>query len=558
LQGNNNTYFKVIATAKHFAVHSGSEYNRHFFDAVVNKEDLFNTYLPAFESLVKDGKVYSIMGAYNRINGVPACANAFLLDTLLRKKWGFKGYVVSDCGAINDIYKYHKYTPTLSKAGAMAVQAGCDLTCGNEYINIEASVKDGFISEAVIDTSVKRLQLALLKLGMYDNDSLVQYQQIPYKENNSPQNNLLAKQAALESMVLLKNKNKLLPLSKNYKTIAVVGPYAADNNVLQGNYNGTPEQPVHFLNGIKNKVGNSINIITSNFIYKPEKTYANTQHLQDSIALTVQSVKDAELIIFCGGISAKVEGEESKLEIQGFFHGDRTDITLPDVQLKTLQALKQMGKPIVLVLTNGSALAINWENENIDAIVDAWYPGQQGGNALADILFGDANPCGKLPVTFYQSVKDLPEFEDYSMHNRTYKYFKGKVLYPFGFGLSYASFTCRLQSNSATQRKVTEKDIITIPVVLSNNSAIDGKETIQVYASGKNNPNFKPIKLLVAFNKVMVKAKEQKTVLLKIPVSKLRQYDLSLNDYKVYKGDYLFQIGNSSADTQCAITVHVQ
>ena len=548
LQGNDPKYFKVIATAKHYAVHSGSEHNRHIFDAVVSKSDMFDTYLPAFESLVKEGKVYSIMGAYNSVNGAPACASKFLLDTVLRKKWGFKGYVVSDCGAIDDIFKNHHYARSQAEASALAVKAGCDLTCGNEYISMESAVADGKITEKEIDLSVTRLMLALLKLGMFDNNELVKYASIPFTENNTPTHDALAKRASLESMVLLQNKSNILPLNTSFagKTIAVVGPFANDKTVLNGNYNGSPSTPVSFLAGIKNKFGNSATIITSNFIKKPEKSYASDASREDSIAKTITSCKDADLVIFCGGIDATVEGEESKIDLKGFYKGDRTDLLLPEVQLNTLKALKAAGKKVILVLTNGSALALNWENENLDGIIDAWYPGQQGGNSLAEILAGTYNPSGKLPVTFYKSEKDLPEFEDYNMNGRTYKYFTGTPLYPFGYGLSYSKF--EYSDISLSKNSGISSDSITATLTVKNSSTIDGTEVVQLYASAKNITAFRAIKTLIGFTKTAIKAGESKKVTIKFSVNTLRQFDEKKDDYTVYAGKYDIGVGSSSGD----------
>ena len=553
LQGNDSKYFKVIATAKHYAVHSGSEHNRHIFDAVVSKSDMFDTYLPAFESLVKEGKVYSIMGAYNSVNGAPACANKFLLDTVLRKKWGFKGYVVSDCGAIGDIYNHHHYAKSQAEASALAVKAGCDLTCGNEYMAMESAVADGTIAEKELNVSVTRLMLALFKLGIFDDNALVKYSQIPYSENNTPEHDALAKKASSESMVLLQNKSKLLPLNPptggqrgTSKTIAVVGPFANDKGVLNGNYNGTPAAPVTFLQGIKNKLGSSATIITNNFIKKPERSYASDANRDDSIAKAVDACKDADIVIFCGGIDPTVEGEESKIDLKGFYKGDRTDLNLPEVQLNTLKALKAAGKKVILVLTNGSALALNWENENLDGIVEAWYPGQQGGNALADILTGAYNPCGRLPITFYKSEKDLPEFEDYNMKGRTYKYFTGTPLYPFGYGLSYSSFE---YSNLHLSKSIaTPSDSITASIEVKNTSAIDGTDVVELYVSAKDITKFKPIKTLVGFTKATIKAGETQKVTIKFAVKSVRQYDETKDDYTVYPGEYEIGAGASSGD----------
>ncbi len=553
LQGNDPKYFKVIATAKHYAVHSGSEHNRHIFDAVVSKADMFDTYLPAFESLVKEGKVYSIMGAYNRVNGAPACASNYLLDSVLRKKWGFKGYVVSDCGAIGDIFRNHHYAKSQPEASALAVKAGCDLTCGGEYLSMEKAVANGTITEKELDISVNRLMLALFKLGMFDDNSMVSYSKIPFSENNTPEHDALAKQTALESMVLLQNKSKLLPLSPtalsnggNKQTIAIIGPFANDKYVLNGNYNGTPSSPVTFLQGLQNKLGSSATIITNNFIKKPEKVYSSEANRDDSIAKAVSACKDADLVIFCGGIDASVEGEESKIDMKGFYKGDRTDLNLPEVQLNALKALKAAGKKVILVVTNGSALALNWENENLDGIVEAWYPGQQGGNALAEILTGEYNPTGRLPLTFYKSEKDLPEFEDYNMKGRTYKYFTGTPLYPFGYGLSYADFS--FNNLSLSKNTAIKNDSITVTVDVKNTSAVDGSEVVEVYASAKNITQYRAVKSLIGFVKLPVKAGETQKATIRIAVNSLRQFDEKLNDYKVYSGEYQIGVGKSSSD----------
>ncbi|HTN35766.1 MAG TPA: glycoside hydrolase family 3 C-terminal domain-containing protein [Arachidicoccus sp.] len=546
LQGNDPKYFKTIATAKHFAIHSGSEYNRHIFNAVVSKRDMFDTYLPAFEALVKQGHVYSLMGAYNSVDGVPACANKFLLDTVLRNKWGFKGYVVSDCGAITDIYQGHKYVTTKDLAAAAAVNAGCDLTCGNEYIALEEAVKKGEITEKQINVSVSRLLLALFKLGIFDSKDRVAYKNIPFSENNSDPHNALSKQAALESMVLLQNKGGILPLSSDIKTLAVVGPYAGDTAVLLGNYNGLPTRPITFLEGIRQAAGGNTKVITSNFIKGPDKDYQSIKNMQDSVRLLVEHCAEADVVVFCGGLTPAVEGEESGVDKKGFFHGDRTTIDLPDVQKAALKALKASGKKVVLVLTNGGMLAVNWASENLDGILEAWYPGQNGGAAVADILFGRYSPAGRLPITFYKSLGDLPEFEDYSMKGRTYRYFTGTPLYPFGYGLSYARFNyahIKLSGNSAQPA-----DSVTVYVQVKNESKVDGDEVVQVYGSAVNIASFRPVKTLLGFKRVHIIAGTSQEVAIKFAVTELRMYDTQKGDYTVYKGDYTLYAGSSSAD----------
>jgi len=538
LQGNDPKYFKAIATAKHFAVHSGPEPLRHSFDATVSKEDLYETYLPAFEALVKEGKVYSLMGAYNRLYGKPCCASDFLLGDVLRKKWGFEGYVVSDCGAIDDIYTYHKVMPSAKEASAKAVLAGCDLTCGTEYGALEKAVADRLISIKDIDKSVKRLFLAQFKLGMFDPESMVAYARIPYSENNTPAHNKVSLEVAHQSMVLLKN-NGALPLSLKYKKIAVIGPNANDTEVLLGNYNGNPTNPVSVLQGIKDNAGQDVEIIY-------EKGMKSCTEIGENKDLALSAANKADVVIFVGGISPRLEGEEMPVKIEGFKGGDRTNINLPKEQEELLKALKETGKPVILVLLSGSALAVNWEDENLPAILQAWYPGQQGGNAVADVLFGKYNPAGRLPITFYKSIEDLPSFEDYGMKGRTYKYFDGKVLYPFGHGLSFSTF--KYNSAKVTVSSVKAGQPTVVEVSITNKSKIAGDEVVQIYAASKSIKAFRPVKALVGFSRVTIPA--GKTVSVKIPVNQfsMRQFDESKDDYTVYPGVYELMIGASSSD----------
>ena len=546
LQGNDPKYFKVIATAKHFAVHSGPESSRHTFDAIPSKRDFYETYLPAFEALVKEGKVYSIMGAYNRVYGKPACASDLLLKELLRDKWGFAGYVVSDCGAISDFFHGHHFVSDAKEASAAAVKAGCDLTCGGEYVALEQAVAAGLINIKDIDVSVKRLFLARFKLGMFDPVSMVSYANIPISQNNTPEHNRVALDVARQSMVLLKN-NGILPLSKTIKTIAVIGPNSDNLDVLLGNYNGTPTNPVNVLQGIRNRAGKNVEIIF-------EKGMASYNEKGSSDAIPSETRKQAALeaaaksdaVIFVGGISPRLEGEEMRVTMEGFSGGDRTSLNLPKDQEELLKALKATGKPVILVLMSGSALAVNWENENLPAILQAWYPGQEGGNAVADVLFGNYNPGGRLPITFYKSAEDLPKFDDYSMNGRTYKYFEGKALYPFGHGLSYAKF--KYNSAKVTLPAIKAGQQTFVQVSVTNTSKLSGDEVVQVYASAKGVKGFRPMKSLAGFERVTIPA--GKTVVVKIPVNPtaLRQFDEAKNDYTIVPGTYQLLIGASSSD----------
>jgi beta-glucosidase len=545
LQGNDPKYFKVIATAKHFAVHSGPEQLRHSFDAVPSKQDLFETYLPAFEALVKEGKVYSIMGAYNALYGKPACASDLLMKDLLRNKWGFQGYVVSDCGAIYDFYNGHKMYPGAKEASAAAVLAGTDLTCGTEYVALEQAVAEGLISVSDIDVSIKRLFLARFKLGMFDPASMVSYANIPFSENNTPEHDRLSLDVAHQSMVLLKN-NGILPLGNKFKKILVVGPNSDNLDVLLGNYNGNPSNPVNVIQGIRNKADKNTEIIFEKGMASYARNLTIDPNAEAKKKAALEAAAKSDVVIFVGGISPRLEGEEMKVNMEGFSGGDRTNLDLPKEQEELLKALKATGKPIVLVLMSGSALSVNWEDENLPAILQAWYPGQEGGNAVADVLFGNYNPGGRLPITFYKSVNDLPKFEDYSMKGRTYKYFEGKALYPFGYGLSYSTF--KYNTAKVTVPVISAGQQTFVEVNVTNTSKIAGDEVVQVYVSSKTVKGFRPLKSLAGFERVNIPA--GKTVTVKIPVNPtaLRQFDEAKNDYTTLAGAYQLLIGSSSSD----------
>jgi len=560
LQGNDPKYFKVIATAKHFAVHSGPESQRHKFDAWPSQRDLYETYIPAFEVLVKEAHVYSVMTCYNRVFGTPSSANTFLFKETLRGKWGFKGYVVSDCWAISDMYSFHNFVPTAEKAAALSLKAGTDLSCGPEYGSLLKAIELGYISEFEIDNSVKRLFEARFRLGLFDPQADVKYASIPSTEYDTEAHRQLAREVAQQSIVLLKNEKSILPLTRKSKTIAVIGPYANDTSVLLGNYNGIPSRPVTILEGIRTKSGKSHKVLYCQGVERPEiqalrpgnSNEANEPSFLDAISVS----KKADVVIFVGGISPNLEGEEMDVKVPGFSAGDRTSLDLPQNQQQMLEALKTTGKPIVLVLTNGSALAVNWAKENANAIVETWYPGEEGGNAVADVLFGDYNPAGRLPVTFYKSVSDIPAFEDYSMKGRTYKYFEGSPLYSFGFGLSYSKFN---YSNATKNAAVlSETDTIVLSVTISNTGNFDGDEVIQVYVKQPQGIMDQPIKSLVAFERAHFLKNESKEVVLSIPVSRLRHYSTKINDYSVAKGDYELLIGAASDDIRLKTSVTIK
>jgi beta-glucosidase len=489
LQGNDPKYLKAAACAKHYAIHSGPESERHVFDVNVSDYDLWATYLPAFRQLVVNAKVAGVMCAYNAYQGQPCCGSDKLMVNILRNKWNFKGYVTSDCGAIDDFYQTHKMFPDAESSATDAVLHGTDVECGNHtYKTLMQAVKDGKLTEKDIDVSLKRLFTIRFRLGMFDPVSMVKYAQIPITNLESQPHKDLALKMARESIVLLRNtgepgqKNNLLPLAKNIKHIAVLGPNADNGNTQLGNYNGHPSVVTTVLEGIKSKLKNAD-------VFYSKATDFVSEEPQDFSKL-IDSIKDADVIIYVGGISPRLEGEEMKVHVPGFSGGDRTSIALPTVQTDFLKALKATGKPVVFVMMTGSAIAIPWEEENIPAIMNAWYGGEAAGTAVADVLFGDYSPSGKLPVTFYKSDSDLPPFEDYSMKNRTYRYFKGEALYPFGFGLSYTKFT--FTGLHLSKSNIKKNESINAEVTITNTGKVAADNVIQLYlthlSGGKNIP----------------------------------------------------------------------
>jgi len=559
MQGDNDKYFKVIATAKHFAVHSGPESTRHSFDAWPSETDLYETYLPAFEALVRDAGVYSFMGAYNRVYGTPACANDLLLEKNLRAKWGFKGYVVSDCWAVSDFYNGHKFVPDAAKAAALAVKAGTDLSCGGEYGKLNDAVKLGYISEAEIDVSVKRLFTARMKLGLFDPPEMVPYSSIRPSANNTEENRQFARKVARESIVLLKNESSVLPISKKVKSIAVIGPYADEISVLLGNYNGDPTNPVTILQGIKNRSGKQLKVTYAIGVDQPDKLAQDTslaRKQETKVAEALKIASQADMVLFVGGISPDLEGEEMPVKIDGFSGGDRTHLDIPKNQQTLLEKIAALKKPVVLVLTNGSALSINWAKQNIPAIVECWYPGEEGGNAVADVLFGDYNPAGRLPLTYYKSINDIPAFDDYRMAGKTYRYFKGEPLYAFGYGLSYTKFD--YAGFSAASASIKAGDPLKLSVKIANSGKFDGDEVVQIYGVQPGTVATRPVKSLVAFRRVNLKKGESKVVTFEIPPVQLRHYEPKIGDYAIAKGQFEFQVGAASNDIRENIKIEVK
>jgi beta-glucosidase len=633
MQGNDPHYIKVVATAKHFAVHSGPESTRHTVDVKVSTRDLEETYLPAFHAAVVEGKVDSVMCAYNSIDGAPACANSDLLQNYLRGKWGFQGYVVSDCGAITDIFRGHAYKQDAPTAAAAAVKTGTDFACDSQYSALVDAVKAGQITEAEVNKSLERLFVARFKLGMFDPPERVPFSKIPYSENDSAEHRKLALEAARKSIVLLKNENQTLPVKASVKKIAVIGPSADDLDAARGNYNGFSIKEVAPLEGIVKQFAGKAEVHyalgatytdqsmamvpvdalegimaeyfdNANLQGQPKLRRAETRpyyqpgpvdpaltaagvpargfsirwtgtlkppvsgdygfRLSDTtrifldddkgppppptdappplvplkleaghtyklrveyrapqagaavrlqwippaaplLAEAVEAVKNCDLAIAFVGLNPNLEGEEMRVSIPGFSGGDRTDLNLPAQQEKLIEAAIATGKPVVVVLTSGSALATNYAAEHAAALLEAWYNGEEAGTAIAETLAGVNNPGGRLPVTFYKSVDQLPKFEDYAMKGRTYRYFTGDALYGFGFGLSYSKFA---YSALKTQRSATGAKV---SVRVKNDSARDGDEVVQLYVSGAGGAD-DSIRNLRGFQRIHLRAGESRDV----------------------------------------------
>ena len=551
LQGDDPRYVKAMACAKHFAVHSGPERTRHVFDAVPTERDLFETYLPQFEAAVREGHVGIVMSAYNAVNGVPAPASKFLLTDVLRKRWGFKGHVVSDCGAIDDVYAQHKYVATKEQASALSVKAGTDIECGGSYAALVGAVNQKLIKESEIDIALKHVLTSRFRLGLFDPQDKCAYLRIPATENNTAAHGEIALKTARESMTLLKN-NGVLPLSRTkVHRIALIGPNADSVDALLGNYNGDPSNPITVKKGIESEAGSEIEI---NYV-KGCPLATRKGVALPSFEDAVRAAQNSDAVVFVGGLDAQLEGEEMRSEFEGFDGGDRSRIELPKVQNQLLRALQATGKPVIFVNLSGSAIAMPWEADHLSAILQAWYPGQEGGTAVADVLFGKANPAGRLPVTFYRSTTDLPSFSDYSMSNRTYRYFKGQPLFPFGFGLSYTHFEYGKIHCSSPELRENGKISLTVPVKNTGNK--DGDEVVQVYVRRLDSTIANPIHSLAAFQRVSIPKGTSSKVTLTLPATALHHWDPSKKSYIVEPGKFLIEVGASSADIRQSVQMNV-
>lgn len=505
LEGEDTRYLKAVACAKHYAVHSGPEQNRHSFNAHPTPYDLWDTYLPAFRTLITKAHVHGVMCAYNRLDDSPCCGNNVLLNTILRNQWNFKGYVTSDCWAVSDFVAFHKTHKDDVSATSDALLAGTDLECGNLYQLLEQGVKNGLVSERDINVSLTRLFTILFRLGMFDPAEKVPYAAIGREVIECDAHKKHAYRMAQESMVLLKNQNNLLPLNPSkIRRIALIGPNADNAHTQLANYYGTPSEVITPYKALRKRFGKNVQID-----YFPGTGIVGNLKDGTPFSQIVSHARKSDVIIFVGGISADYEGEAGDAGAggyAGFASGDRTTLALPKVQTELMQALKKTGRPLVLVNMSGSAMSFEWESQHADAILQAWYGGQAGGDAIVDVLFGEYNPAGRMPLTSYKKDEDLPPFEDYSMTNRTYRYFKGEVRYPFGYGLSYTSFS---YSSLKITNEVQTGSSVRVSVTVSNTGKRDGDEVVQLYVvHPQNDLHPVPLCALKGFNRVALRAGE--------------------------------------------------
>lgn len=556
MQGDDPTYMLAMACAKHYAVHSGPERDRHRFNAEPSERDLYEMYLPQFEAVVREGKVAGVMSAYNAIHGIPCSADSFLLENLLRAQWGFEGYVVSDCDAIRDIYntRAHHYVDTPEEAAAIAVKAGCNLCCGGDYNALVRAVQKGLVSEKEIDEALYHTLWTRFKLGMFDPPERVPYTKYTIEDNDTPEHGKVALEVARQSLVLLKNDG-ILPLDRSKsRRIAVIGPNGDCKSMLEGNYHGSASHPISILDGIKQMAGPNIEVTFA--LGSPNTTNRRTaawsqqdnttnRSLDELKAEALQHAEKADLIVYAGGITPAQEGE-------GF---DRSSIELPECQQTLIKALHATGKPMVMVNCSGSAMALLWESENLPAILQVWYPGQSGGQAVAEVLFGEVNPSGHLPLTFYRATADLPDFTDYSFSNRTYRYFKGKPLYAFGHGLSYAEF--EYSNGKLASKTIATDGTAKVTFTIKNAGKYDGDDVAQVYYRHVDSKVPQPKLALCGFTRVHVKQGESKTVTVEVPAKRLRYWDPDNRQYVVEPGKYQILVAAASDDIRLTLPMTI-
>jgi beta-glucosidase len=535
LQGDHPKYLKTSAMAKHYAVHNGPERLRHEFDAQVSMKDLWETYLPAFEALVKEAKVDGVMGAYNRTNGQPCCAHPYLMQEVLRKQWGFTGYFVSDCWAIQDFHQGHKIVGSASEAAALALNLGCNLNCGNTFPSLITAIKDGLTTENELDQNLRQLLPTRFRLGLFDPAGTVPFDRIGPEQIRSNAHVALSKEVAIKSIVLLKNTDNLLPLAKDLGGIFVTGPTAAHAQALLANYFGVSEDLKTFLEGIVGKVSPQTAVQYSQGALLDEPN-------RNPIDWYSGTATEVDVTIACLGISQLIEGEEGE-SIASRHYGDREDIGLPANQIEFLRKIRANAKKLVVIITAGSAVACPEVYEMADALLYAWYPGEQGGDAMADILFGDAVPSGRLPVTFVNSVEDLPPYEDYAMAGRTYRYFLKQPLFPFGFGLSYSTFS---YSNLVFDHESIDKGkSVEVKVTVTNTGNYKAEEVVQLYLSDVEASVKVPLQSLKGFKRIELWPGASTDVVFTISPEMM---ELVNNDGKriLESGTFQVQIGGSS------------
>ncbi|MEJ8305395.1 glycoside hydrolase family 3 C-terminal domain-containing protein [Saccharibacillus sacchari] len=544
LQGDDEKYLKTAACAKHFAVHSGPEDVRHSFNAVVSDKDLRETYLPAFKACVEEANVEAVMGAYNRTNDEPCCGSELLLEQILRGEWNFDGHVVSDCWAIRDFHLHHKVTANEVESVALAVKNGCDLNCGSLFLFLQDAVAQGLVTEEQIDKAVTRLFTTRFKLGLFDEPEQVPFSSIGYAETDSPAMKALNLTASRESLVLLKNDG-LLPLDRSrFRTVGVIGPNANNRRALVGNYEGTASRYITPLEGLQDYLGDGVRVLYSEGCHLFQNKVGGLAQPGDRLAEAKGVCAESDLIVVCLGLDSGLEGEEGDIG-NAFASGDKPNLDLPGQQEELLRIAHESGKPVVLVLLAGSALAVNYADAHIPAIVQGWYPGAQGGRAIAELLFGEYSPSAKLPVTFYRTTEELPAFTDYSMNNRTYRYMRSEALYPFGFGLTYGQIaidSVELDADSVTESGIRAK------VRLHNAGTLDASEVVQAYvrADSPGAPNAQ----LKAFRKVHVAAGTSVDTELTLPLDAFALYGEDGTTSIAADTNYTLHIGFSQPDAR--------
>lgn len=550
IQGDGE-YLKAAACAKHFAVHSGPEAVRHKFDAKASKKDMRETYLPAFEKLVKDADVEGVMGAYNRTNGEPCCGSKTLMQDILRGEWGFDGYYVSDCWAVRDFHTNHMVTDTAEESAALALKTGCDVNCGNTYLHMMKAYEQGLVSEEDITLAAERLFTTRFMLGLFDE---TEYDKIGYDRIECREHLALADRATAESVVLLKN-NGILPLEKKkLKAVGVIGPNANSRAALIGNYHGTSSRYITVLEGIQDCMGEDVRVYYSEGCHLFKDRVENLGLRQDRISEAVAVAKNSDVVVLCLGLDETLEGEEGDTG-NSYASGDKVDLLLPEVQRELLEAVVAAGKPVILVNMTGSAMDLRYAQEHCAAIVQAWYPGARGGRVVADILTGEISPSGKLPVTFYRDTEELPDFEDYSMKGRTYRYFTGEVLYPFGYGLTYGS--AEISGVKLGGQELADGSEAGLPggsfdcleVTVSNTGDRDVEEVVQVYIKALDSADATPNERLCGFARVSVKTGGQAVV--QVPVDRDALTVINDEGEKVSGGSrYAVSVGFGQSDAR--------